>query len=255
MKMINVELEAGLSRVRTISFDGDDTLWDFRSAMENALALTLRQLRTVVANDATHRLTVQKMIEIRNCVANEPGETINLDEIRYKAFIRTVEYVGAPNQEIARQLFQFYMDTRLAGTNPYTDVPGALKRLKDHYRIGLISNGNSKPVLSRLPVTFDFTVFAQDCGFAKPDPRIFGLALAASRCEPEEFLHIGDSLKDDVLGASNSGLLSAWLNRQGISNKTGITPDLEIRDLNGLVTILEGSSRKSSRVAHNAPPT
>ena len=236
--MINVKSEADLSRVKTISFDGDDTLWDFRSVMENALALTLRQLRTAVANDATHRLTVQKMIEIRNCVANELGDAVNLDEIRYKAFIRTVEYVGAPSQEIAQELFQFYMDTRLAGTMPYTDVPDALKRLKGHYRIGMISNGNSKPVLNRLPVTFDFTVFAQDCGFAKPDPRIFRLALATGRCEPEEFLHVGDSLRDDVFGANGSGLLSAWLNRQGISNETGITPNLEISDLNDLVTIL-----------------
>ena len=242
--MSNLKSEVDLSRVKTISFDGDDTLWDFRSAMENALALTLRQLRTVVANDATHRLTVQKMIEIRNCVANELGDTVNLDEIRYKAFIRTVDYVGAPSKEIARELFQFYVDTRLAGTKPYTDVPEALKHLRDHYRIGLISNGNSKPVLSRLPVTFDFTVFAQDCGIAKPDSRIFRLALAACRCEPEEFLHVGDSLSDDVFGANNSGLFSAWLNRQGNSNEKDITPNLEIRDLNDLVAILEGSSRK-----------
>lgn len=242
--MINAKSEADLSRIRTISFDGDDTLWDFRSAMENALARTLGQLRTVVANDATHGLTVQKMVEIRDCVANELGDTVDLDDIRHAAFVQTLEYVGAQSEEIAEELFRFYKNARLAGTKPYTEVPTALKRLKARYRIGLISNGNSKPILSRLPVMFDFTIFAQDCGFSKPDPRIFRLALAASRCEPGDFLHVGDSLRDDVSGANNSGLLSAWLNRQGLISETRITPDLEVRDLNDLVTILEGPSRR-----------
>ena len=225
-------------QITTISFDGDDTLWDFSSAMENALTLTLRELQEVVANDAAHQLTVQKMMEIRDCVAKELGGAVNLDEIRYTAFSRTLEYVGSPSQEAAGQLFRFYMETRLNGTMPYRDVPIALKRLKGCYRIGLISNGNSRPVLSRLPITLDFAVFAQDCGYAKPDPRIFELALAASGCNPNEVLHVGDSLNDDVSGANNSGLRSAWLNRHGSGNQTAITPDIEIRDLDDLVEIL-----------------
>ena len=238
--MRNAESRVDLSRITTVSFDGDDTLWDFRSAMENALALTLRQLRTIVANDATRQLTVQKMMDIRDCVARELVGAVNLDEIRYKAFSRTLEYVGAPSQEIAGQLFRFYMETRLDGTRPYPDVPAALNRLRNRYRIGLISNGNSKPVLSRLPITLDFAVFAQDCGYAKPDPRIFKFALLTSGCGPDEVLHVGDSLKDDVCGAKNSKLRSVWLNRHEVGNDTDITPDVEIRDLNDLVEILQG---------------
>ena len=189
-------------------------------------------------NDATRQLTVQEMMEIRDCVAKELDHGVNLDEIRYTAFSRTLEYVGAPSQEAAGQLFRFYMEARLAGTKPYPDVPTALKRLKGRYRIGLISNGNSKPVLSRLPVTFDFVVFAQDCEYAKPDPKIFELALVASDSMPEEVLHIGDSLEDDVLGANNSGLHSAWLNREGSGNEIDVIPDLEIGNLDDLIAIL-----------------
>ena len=39
--MINVKPTVDLSRITTISFDSDGTLWNFRLAMENALALTL----------------------------------------------------------------------------------------------------------------------------------------------------------------------------------------------------------------------
>ncbi len=245
--MTNTKPEVDLTRITTISFDGDDTLWDFRSAMENALERTMRKLRTAVANDACHRLTVRKMIEIRDSVAAELGDGrsdgASLDEVRHKAFIRTLEYVGAPSEELAGELYRYYVDNRLAGTMPYPDVPALLKSLKGRYRIGLISNGNSRAVLSRLPVTFDFVVFAEDCGYAKPDPRIFELALTASQCRPGEFLHVGDSLSDDVFGANSSGLFSAWLNRQGMSNETRITPDLEVWHLGEFLEILEGRPR------------
>ncbi len=39
--MINVKPTVDLSRIKTLSFDSDGTLWNFRLAMENALALTL----------------------------------------------------------------------------------------------------------------------------------------------------------------------------------------------------------------------
>ena len=98
-------------------------------------------------------------------------------------------------------------------------------------------------------MSFDFAFFAHECGYANPDPHIFGLALAASRCKPGELLHVGVSLADDVSGASSSGLLSAWLNRRGLPNGTCITPDLEVRDLNDLATILEKSSDQSNLAA------
>ena len=71
--MSNHGLRHDLSSIKTITFDGDGTLWDFRSAMQSALDLTLRQLRLIVANEETDQLTVQKMIEIRDSVAGELG--------------------------------------------------------------------------------------------------------------------------------------------------------------------------------------
>ena len=207
--------------------------------MEGALALTLQRLRLIVASDATQQLTVQKMIEIRDSVAKELGKGVaKHEDIRYAAFLRTLEYVGAPIQAIAEQLYRFYMDARFSGIRPYPDVAVSLRDLKSRYQIGMISNGNSYPERSGLPDTFDFTVFAHECGFAKPDRRIFEFALARSGRRPEEVLHVGDSLEDDVFGANNSGLRSVWLNRERSSSRTDITADLEVLDLHELVAIL-----------------
>ena len=236
--MSDIPPRTDLTSVKTLTFDGDDTLWDFRSAIEAALALTLEELRRIVQSDAARKLTTPEMIQIRDCVAKEMGATVNLDEVRFAAFVRTLEHIGAPSGEVAGRLFSFYKEARLSGTRPYPDVPTALKRLEERYHIGLISNGNSGPVLSRLPIAFDFTVFAQDCGFAKPDRRIFEFALAAGGCDPAEVLHVGDSLEDDVLGANNAGISRAWLNRRGTENEAPIAPDFEIRDLSELAALL-----------------
>ena len=228
-----------LTGIRTISFDGDGTLWDFRSAMQKALELTLQQLRPMVANDAAEQLTVQKMIEIRDSVASELGEgTVTHEEIRYAAFMRTLEHVGSPSKVVAEQLYQLYMDARFTGIRPYPDVLDALRDLKSRYQIGMVSNGNSYPEQSGLPNTFHFTVFAHECGFAKPDPRIFELALARSGSQPEHVLHVGDSLENDVLGANNCGLRSVWLNRNHTINETDIAPDLEVQALHELLAFL-----------------
>ena len=83
-------------RITTISFDGDGTLWDFDKIMRHSLSLTLDELRRLKPETAVINLTVDKMIEIRNTVAGElKGRTINLEEIRFHAFRRTVEFVAS----------------------------------------------------------------------------------------------------------------------------------------------------------------
>ena len=222
--------------IETITFDADDTLWDFQSAMKSALTSTLAQIRSIAPNAATEQLTVQKMIDTREQVARELGEgVVTHEEIRYEALVRTLEHVGSPSLAIAEQLHRSYTEARFAHTTPYPDVPPALKALKRRYRIGIVSNGNSYLERCGLPDTFDFTIFAHDCGFHKPDRRIFELALSKADCLPHEALHVGDSLETDVLGAQNCGLRTVWLNREGARNDTDIVPELEVSDLSALL--------------------
>lgn len=217
----------------------DDTLWDFQSAMENALAITLERLRVILPGDRTAGLTVPRMMEIRDGVAREMGEgTVRQEEIRYAAMVKTLELLGSADRGIADELFSIYMDARLAGAKPFDDVPDVLISLKNRYRLGIISNGNNTPQAVGLDDVFDFTVFAHDCGFPKPDSRIFQYALAKFGVEPHHVAHVGDSLHSDVQGANNHGMLSVWLNRSAAANETGIAPHREIRDFAELLNLL-----------------
>jgi putative hydrolase of the HAD superfamily len=92
-------------------------------------------------------------------------------------------------------------------------LPGAwrgLQRLKSAgLRLVAITNGYhcfQWPVLERLGVAelFESVLTPDSAGFAKPDPRMFGLV-------PGLVAHVGDLLLHDVLGANLAGVQSIWL--------------------------------------------
>ncbi|MBI2940819.1 MAG: hypothetical protein HYY04_10320 [Chloroflexi bacterium] len=57
-------------RITTISFDADDTLWDFNAAMRRALACALGELRRLIPVPVD-ALSIDSMIAIRNQVAQD----------------------------------------------------------------------------------------------------------------------------------------------------------------------------------------
>ena len=232
-------LKTRMDTITTITFDGDDTLWDFRSAMWNALEITLRELRLMVANHAADALTVQRMAAIREAVADELDEGVTtVEAIRYAALGRTLAQVGDRSEAGTQRLFEVYNEARFAGTRPYPGVADVLTDLKNRYQIGLVSNGNTYPERIGLTDIFSFVLLAQECGFAKPDRRIFEIALSKCGGEAEQAIHIGDSLQHDILGANRCGIRSVWLNQHGALNETGVAPDYEISDLRELLEFL-----------------
>ena len=228
-----------LNHIKAIFFDGDDTLWDFRAAMLQALEATLAELRRMVCNAAAETLTVPRMVEIRDAVADELGEgTTSVEVIRREALARTLAEVGHPSDDAAQRLYGLYTEARFAATRPLPGVTDLLNDLKKRYLLGLVSNGNTYPERVGLDDIFSFVILAVECGIAKPDPRIFELALGKCGCDASQVVHVGDSLQSDIAGANGCGIRSVWLNREGAPNGTGITPDHQIRDLRELPDIL-----------------
>ncbi|MBW2245555.1 MAG: HAD family hydrolase [Deltaproteobacteria bacterium] len=93
---------------------------------------------------------------------------------------------------------------------------------------------------ARLRWHFDVVVVSDATGWRKPRPEIFQATLAALGVEPDETLHVGDSLKADVTGAAAAGLRTAWITRriadpdQSLEAHEGPSPDLILHDLSEL---------------------
>lgn len=227
------------SAITVISFDGDDTLWDFEKVMRHSLRHALAELQRHILNESAHRLTIDQMIAIRNTVAQElKGTVTNLETIRLQSFRRTLQRIGIINEELAQHLNKTYLYHRFEDIELYSDVIPTLDALAHRFKLGLLSNGNSYPERCGLAGRFSFVVFSQDYRVEKPDPKIFEIALSEAGCSAAELLHVGDSLVKDVAGAKRVGINSVWLNRAKQPNNSDIQPDVEITSLAELIPLL-----------------
>lgn len=227
-----------ITSIKTVSFDGDGTLWDFQKVMRHSLGWVLDELKQADP-DAASMLSIDKMIEIRNRVAEElKGKTTNLEAIRLEAFRQTLIDIGKPDDTLASHLNEVYLKHRFEDIKLYEDVLPVLHEFRRKYTIGLLSNGNSYPERCGLEGIFQFIVFSQDYEVEKPDPEIYRIALKKAGCSKGELLNVGDSLENDVIGAKNAGIKSIWLNR----NQNKINPETvieyEIQSLMELLDIL-----------------
>jgi FMN phosphatase YigB (HAD superfamily) len=103
--------------------------------------------------------------------------------------------------------------------DPMPHVHAAVSAIKGAgYRTAVICNTGMaggrvlRQVLARrgLLEFFDITVFSNEFGWAKPDPRIFAHTLAElGSIRPDEALHVGDLEELDVEGARRTGMHSA----------------------------------------------
>jgi phosphoglycolate phosphatase-like HAD superfamily hydrolase len=94
-----------LRRIRAISFDGDMTLWDFDAVMRHSLSHTLTELQAHLPANLLVDLTIDRMIEIRDAVAEElRGHSLSLEEIRLEAFVRTLQSIGVKDSDLAARL-------------------------------------------------------------------------------------------------------------------------------------------------------
>jgi putative hydrolase of the HAD superfamily len=221
---------------KVVTFDADGTLWDFQRVMREALVLALDALRSH-APFQTERLAIGDLMRIRDQVAAEVGmRGATHEQIRLASFERTLEELGTPDPDLARRVYERYMQHRFEGMQLFDDVLPTLDALDAlrAYPLGIVSNGNSYPDRCGLPGRFRFCVFADEHGARKPDRRLFEAAVRLAGCRPDEILHVGDSLPEDVAGAQAAGLRAVWINRERHPNTTAIVPDFELHALTDL---------------------
>ena len=122
----------------------------------------------------------------------------------------------------------------------------AVRRIAPHYRLGLLSNFDDsqcgREVLADTGVAhlFEAVVISAEVRLRKPDRRIFEHMRERLGIAPNEILFVGDTPRDDVLGASGAGMKTVWISKGLPALPEGIpTPDLIIPDLADLPRILD----------------
>lgn len=123
----------------------------------------------------------------------------------------------------------------------YEEVPDVLKNLKQEgYELGVISNFDTRffQIFRELDLQqyFDTITISSLAQSAKPSPKIFEYALREHALDPEEAIHVGDGLIEDVQGANNCGIKGIYLDRNG---KGGNVSEHQVRNLRELMSFLK----------------
>jgi HAD superfamily hydrolase (TIGR01662 family) len=91
---------------------------------------------------------------------------------------------------------------------------------KQNYLLGIVSNaGDHRDVVQlverfNLAPFFEFVLTSAGCGYRKPHPKIFQLALEMVNARAGEVAFVGDTLRADILGANQAGMYSIWITRR-----------------------------------------
>ncbi len=227
--------------IRHLFFDLDHTLWDF----DRNAADTLRALHT--AHDLGRWFTADEFVVTYTRINHAAWEqfhcgAISQTVLRTSRFPDTFRALGAPPEAVPVGLGEafIYECSGRSGTFPHAHTVLAELRARG-YPLHIVTNGfrdSQHRKLSASGLAPYFTeIITTDCaGCAKPDPRIFALALARAGAHAAESVMIGDSLTADVRGAEAAGLTGVFFNPTGMVTAEPIR--YEIRDLRELLLLL-----------------
>lgn len=228
-------------RILAVTIDLDDTLWPVMPALERAD----RDLNDYLLRHYPEVARTWPIPALRALRAQVALERIDLAHDftaqRYLTMQRAFDACGISEAPLDA-LFEVFAAARNS-VELYPDALPALERLRALGPVASLTNGNADLERIGLHLHFAHRISARDVGAAKPDARIFLAAAEKLGIAPENILHVGDDPELDVAGARNAGMRTAWINRAGHPwpGALGAAPDLDLRDLAGLVEWLERS--------------
>lgn len=212
------------SAIRAVFFDAAGTLFTLKRPVAeiyvelavshgfrpkaDAVAAVKAAFRRVMEDAPPPVFLVDDSAEIKRCEWLWWFDVVHNVFYRVGMFDRFDEFFEEAFQRFdGPELWQLYPDTRLA-----------LETLRARgLELGIVSNFDSRlfNVLRGLGLEshFDTVTISSLARAAKPAPGIFRLALDKHALDPEEVVHVGDSLREDVQGADKAGLIGVWVDR------------------------------------------
>ena len=205
--------------LKAVLFDLDDTLYDHQHSSRRALA-ALYGCFPVIQQVSQDEFAARHSERLEYYHLRLLSGEMTLDEARLARFTDLLRWYDADvSQAVIEQAESIYRTTYTASARV---VPGAVALLErlcaEGLRIGVVTNhtvAEQTSKLNRLGLAhlIDVLVISEAESIAKPDPRIFSLALDRLGCKSVEAVMVGDSWSSDIEGAHAAGIRAIWLNR------------------------------------------
>jgi YjjG family noncanonical pyrimidine nucleotidase len=225
-------------------FDADGTLFDYDAAERQALRRALSAFDLGFDADV---LSVYREINARMWDEFELGN-VTAEKLKSERFARLFAALQLNASLDAVDFSERYLNYLGDCTDLMPEVMTVLNALQSQVGLALITNGlkavqRSRLAKSGLDAYFEAVVISDEEGVAKPDPRIFDIAMARMDHPPKEaVLMVGDSLTSDMRGANLYGIDACWYNPDGRAPLPDVDVRYDIRSLPELLPIVDRSS-------------
>jgi len=221
--------------IRLISFDLDDTLWPCMPTIEAAEQAVWEWIERDYPGLAAATNPQGLMDLRRTMMRNDPLLQVNLTQMRRLFYQHLVFQHGLP-EAFVEQGMALFLEWRNR-VEPFAEVSEVLQQLQHRFALAALSNGNADIFQTGLGQYFHYRLSAAEVMSAKPEPEMFAALCHQSGLPPQQILHVGDHPRHDILGAQNSGLKSAWINREGREwpQELALHPDIQCQNLNELL--------------------
>jgi len=200
-----------LGRIKAITFDLDDTLYDNEPVIRNAERVLRDYLREHYPR--TFALSAAQWADIRRQhLQAQPALASDMAALRLLTLCSALEQDitdSQARQTAAQACFEHFYAARSAfQLSP--NIHQLLARLSNKVPLVAITNGNVDTHAIGIRGYFHTVLHANTRQPMKPDPCMFLLACDRLGLAPTEVLHVGDHLIKDVMGAANVGMHTAW---------------------------------------------
>lgn len=221
-----------------VFFDLDDTLYSRAEAFARAVD-RLAEVHVAPVTGEPASLIADRIIHM---AYNRPPGSSNKKPPEFIAERIKVEHSAIPSSE--QELALWFQDELTARIIPDEALePIVSKLLKDHVPWAIITNGDDFQLrkIDALGLDIDtrFIIMSDVEGWAKPDQRIFKLALERVGIEsPVRVLMVGDNPEADILGGLGAGMKTAWMKLGREWKHSDHRPDFELDSLGDLLKYL-----------------
>lgn len=219
-----------------VFFDVDDTLYDhlipFREALQEVLA---------TGNDFPYAAAYHRMRYYSDSLSAQAGGTPTqgreLIEMRTRRFMLALAEFGMTLTESKAAEIQSEYLKRQFDIQLFEGARALITRLMERgIIVGLITNGPPEHQMKKIRalgltdlIPPERIFISGAVGITKPDRRLFDHIADKLGLTPSACYYIGDSWRNDVVGAADAGWQVLWFNHRGASPESEHRPHHEAR--------------------------
>ena len=172
-----------------------------------------------------------------------PGDAPELEYLRsWRAAYRlgawqaALERFEIRDRSLAQELADAFPALRADTHEVFPDAVPCLRRLARECRLAVVTNGVLDNQMRKIAGAgfgglLEQVFVSSEFGCGKPSPAFFGHVLRTLNIAGLNCVFVGDSLRNDILGAGTCGIASVWVNRDARTDRRSSAARHEVASL------------------------